>query len=198
MRARAANAPKRRRRRNPVAVNRRRRHRRNPLVTVRHRRRRRNQGFGEIRGLATDAAYLAVGGITARSVPQLLTPAYNTGLVGYGLNMLTAFVTASLVRRWKSNAYGPWLLGGFAFTLSRVIDDYAGLKLVSFAQYTPPFQLAGDPHYGMAGVFASASLPLPSTTTTRALPPPPPPANGGNGGNGASAMSGAKWAGSYN
>jgi hypothetical protein len=117
-----------------------------------------------------DTVYLAGGGVSARSLPQLVVPQYNTGWLGYGMNLLTAAATAMLVGKWKPLASRPWLLGGVAFTLSRMIEDYAGLKILQFAQYTPPFQLAGDPVYGMRGVYAAVNYPLPSDSL-RALPP---------------------------
>ena len=145
---------------------------------------------------------LAGGGIVSRSLPQLLVPQYNTGWLGYGMNLLTAAISAGLVAKIKwfgPAASKPWLLGGFAFTLSRIIDDYAGLKILSFAQYTPPFQLAGDATYGMSGVYASLNYPLPSNS----LPPgamaalQAGPAVAANG-NGAPARAGVGWDSSFN
>jgi hypothetical protein len=105
-----------------------------------------------------------------------------------------------LIGKWRGAAASkPWLLGGVAFTLSRIIEDYAGLKILSFAQYSPPFQLAGDATYGMAGVYAGLNFPLPSNS----LPPgamaalPPGPAAVANG-NGVAASAGVGWDGSFN
>lgn len=170
-RARASNPAKK------VSRKRHSRRKSNPMTHVkRHHRRRNPGGFGlpDLTGLAKDAAYLAGGGIAARSLPQLLVPQYNTGWMGYGMNLLTAVVTAGLMAKVKMfgpNATKPWLLGGFAFTLSRMLDDFAGLKILSFAQYTPPFQLAGDATYGMRGIYANVDFPLPSDSQ-RALPAP--------------------------
>jgi hypothetical protein len=165
----------------------------------RHHRRRRNPGFAglpDLKGLAMDTLYLAGGGITARSLPQLLVAQYNTGWMGYGMNLLTTAVTAFLVGKWQGQAASrPWLLGGFAFTLSRIIDDYAGLKILSFAQYTPPFQLAGDATYGMRGVYASLSFPLPSNSLA-ALPAPAVAVPVNN--NGAPVQAGMGWDNSFN
>ena len=172
------------------------RRRRNPVLTMRHHRRRRSnpEFLSNLKGMTIRVAYLAGGGIMARSLPQLLVPQYNTGFMGYGMNLLTTAVSAALVGRWKgAPASQDWMLGGFAFTLSRIIDDYAGFKLLTFAQYSPSFQLSGDPHYGMAGVYASASFPLPSSTRM-ALPPAAPPATEGS----VRAMAVADWSGSYN
>ena len=152
-----------------------RRHRsqRNPMLKARRHHRRSNPAFADIKGLAIDTAYLAGGGITARSVPQLLVPQYNTGILGYGLNLLTGAITSALVGKWRGPAAArPWLLGSFAFTLARIVDDYAGLKILTFAQVNPggtPL-LAGDASYGLAGVYASMDFPLPSNSIT-ALPP---------------------------
>ena len=127
--------------------------------------------FGDLKGLAMKAVYLTGGGITARSVPQLFVPQYNTGFLGYGLNLLTTALSSAVVGKLRGPAASePWLLGGFAFTVARIIEDYAGLQILRFAQYTPPFQLAGDASYGMAGIYATVSYPLPSDSL-RALPP---------------------------
>lgn len=147
-----------------------------------------------------DAMYLAGGGITARSLPQLVIPQYNTGWLGYGLNLLTTGLSAALIGKWRGAAASrPWLLGGFAFTLSRIIDDFAGLKILSFAQYTPPFELAGDATYGMRGVYAGLNFPLPSNS----LPPGsmaalPPGAVVAANGNGVAANAGVGWDSSFN
>ena len=158
----ATRKPRRRKQTHPMLQARRHRRRRNPIAA-----------FADLKRLAFDAAYLAGGGVTARSVPQLLLAQYNTGFLGYGLNLLTGVVTSALIGKWRGpQAARPWLLGAFAFTLSRVIDDYAGLKILSFAQFTPGAtpMLAGDASYGMRGVYASMDFPLPSNSLT-ALPP---------------------------
>lgn len=152
---------------------RRRAHRLNPHR--RHFRHRRNPAMlGDLKSLALDFAYLAGGGITTRSVPQLLIPTYNTGFVGYGLNLLVAAVTSAMIGKWRGPSAGrAWLLGGVAFTLSRAIDDYTGAQLVSFAQFTPGGHpmLSGDAGYGvgMSGLYKTASFVLP-TDSLPALP----------------------------
>lgn len=146
-----------------------------------------------------DTLCLAGGGITARSLPQLLVAQYNTGWLGYGMNLLTTAVSAFLVGKWQGQAASrPWLLGGFAFTLSRIIDDYAGLKILSFAQYTPPFQLAGDATYGMRGVYASLSFPLPSNSLPALPGPAMLPAATPVNNNGAPVQAGMGWDNSFN
>lgn len=193
---------------NPVAHHRRRRrhnepgrHRRRHNPMMRHHRRRHHNPaiFGDVKSLVWDAGYLAAGGITTRSLPQLVVPNYNSSWLGYGLNLLTAGLTSALISRWRGAAAGrTWLLGGFAFTIARVIEDYSGKQILSFAQYTPPAQLSGDATYGMAGVYAGLNFPLPSNSlppsVMAALPPGPaaavPVAE--------SAKAGMGWDGSFN
>ena len=145
-----------------------------------------------------DTAYLAGGGVTSRSLPQLLAPQYNTGNLGYGMNLLTAAASAALIGKWRGPGAGRvWLLGGFAFTLSRIVDDYAGLNILSFAQYSPPasLSLSGDVNYGMAGVYKELAYPLPSQSLLPAGLPAAPvavPANGDT------AKAGMGWDASFN
>ena len=144
---------------------------------------------------------LAGGGIVSRSLPQLLVPQYNTGWLGYGMNLLTAAISAGLVAKIKwfgPAASKPWLLGGFAFTLSRIIDDFAGLKILSFAQYTPPFQLAGDATYGMRGVYAGLNFPLPSNSLPMLPAGLPAAAIAENGNGSVAASAGMGWDRSFN
>ena len=105
--------------------------------------------------------------MTTRTLPQLIVPQYNVGWMGYLMNLATAGITAGLIGKWRGPAAGrSWLLGGFAFSLSRIIDEFAGLKILQFAQFAPGsgFQLAGDATYGMRGVYAGLSFPLPSNS----------------------------------
>ena len=196
--ARASNAPKRHRRRSSNPARRvGGRRRKNALVSVHNRHRRRhNPAFSDVKGLALDVAYLAGGGVATRSLPQLVAAQYNTGLLGYGLNILTAVATSELIGRWKPAAKRPWLLGGVAFTLSRIIDDYAGLNILQFAQYNPPasFQLAGDAGYGMAGVYKTLDVALPSNS----LLPAGLPAASAVPANGETAKAGMGWDASFN
>ena len=166
----------------PVAANRRKRHsrrRKNPALAATYRRHRRRSNpigsiFPDAKGLAFDALYLAGGGITARGIPQAILPQYNVGWVGYGLNLLTTAFSAGLIGRFRGAAASkPWLLGGFAFTMSRIIEDYMGIKLLQFAQWSPtaPFTLSGDTSFGMRGAYGPYNFPLPSTSyPPRALP----------------------------
>ena len=175
-RARSHSAPLTHRRRRSIPARKHSR-RRNPRVVIHNRHHRRRNPAGsflpDFKGLAIATAYLAGGGVTARSLPQLLVPQYNTGFVGYGMNFLTTFITAGLIGKWRgSAAQMNWMLGGFAFTLSRIIDDYAGLNILQFAQFNPSGTalLSGDGSYGMAGIYADMAFPLPSNSL-RALPP---------------------------
>lgn len=175
-RARSSNAPLRRRRRS----NPRRSHRRSRNATLvmrnRHHRRRRNPSsigasLGNLKGLLMDSAYAIAGGIATRSVPQAVLPNQNTGLMGYGLNILTAAVGSAAITKFTKNARagGMFLLGGIVMTVGRAIDDYFGAQLVSFAAINPGGSpmLSGDSTYDMkvhrrlSGVYRDANFPLP-------------------------------------
>ena len=176
-RARSHNAPMRRRRRsNPHRTSHR---RRNATLVMRnrHHRRRRNPSsigasLGNLKGLMLDSAYAIAGGIATRSLPQALLPNQNTGIMGYGLNILTAAVGSAAITKFTKNARagGMFLLGGIVMTVGRVIDDRFGAQLVSFAAINPggsPF-LQGDSTYDMkvhrrlSGVYRDANFPLPT------------------------------------
>lgn len=172
------------------------RRRRNPVLNARRRRHayRSNPVFPDVQALSMDALYMVGGGIVTRSLPQLVIPSYNVGWMGYLANLATTGITAAIIGRWRgAAASAPWLLGGVAFTLARVIDDYAGVKILSFAQYTPPFTLTGDASYGMRGIYGNYNFPLPSNSLgPRALPAPMVAENG------VQSMAGANWGGSFN
>lgn len=119
-----------------------------------------------------DSAYAIAGGIATRSLPQALLPNQNTGIMGYGLNILTAAVGSAAITKFTKNARagGMFLLGGIVMTVGRVIDDRFGAQLVSFAAINPggsPF-LQGDSTYDMkvhrrlSGVYRDANFPLPT------------------------------------
>lgn len=186
-RARSHNAPRRARRRrsNPRRASR----RRNATLVMRnrHHRRRRNPSgigasLGNLKGLIYDSAYAIGGGVATRSLPQAVLPNQNSGFMGYGLNILTAVGGSILITKFTKNsrAGGMFLLGGIVMTVGRVIDDYFGAQLVSFAAINPggsPF-LTGDSTYDMklhrrlAGEYRDATFVVPSSEPYM-LPAPP-------------------------
>src|SRR5579885_1231317 len=97
---------------------------------------RRNPEFlgGSFMGILTDFFALAGGGIGARSIPQILFTSLNTGFIGYGMNFATAFALSWLIGKKYPQKARMVFLGGTAFTLSRIVDDYFGTQLIQFAQ----------------------------------------------------------------
>ncbi len=146
------------------------------ILRNRHHRRRRNPSsigasLGNLKGLMVDSAYAIAGGIATRSLPQAVLPNQNSGIMGYGLNILTAAVGSAAITKFTKNARagGMFLLGGIVMTVGRVIDDYFGAQLVSFAAINPggsPF-LQGDStfdmgvHRRLSGAYHDANFPLP-------------------------------------
>lgn len=123
----------RRRRSNPHRAHRR---RRSFLLAPRrshnpfHRRRRRyhNPRFGGF--TTTDLLYMGggalVNGILTRSVPQMLVPQYNTGMVGYALNVGTGALGAWAIGRFNRRAgQGAWI-GMIVAVGQRIIAEQFG------------------------------------------------------------------------
>lgn len=141
--------------------------------------RRRNPGaistsLGNLKGLFYDSVSAIGGGIVTRSLPQAVLPNQNTGVLGYGLNILTAAIGSTVVTKFTKNARigGMFLLGGIVMTVSRVIDDYFGAQLVTFAQFNPGGSpmLSGDSkfdyqvHKRLSGVYVDSTFPLPTNS----------------------------------
>lgn len=183
-RARSRTAPMRRRSRrsNP-------RRRRNATIVMRnrHHRRRRNPGFGgglfgNLGGLAIDSAFAIGGGVTTRTLPQLVLPNQNSGVMGYGLNILAAVGGSAAITKFTKNARygGMFLLGGIVMTFGRVVDDIFGTQLVSFAAINPGSSpvLSGDSTYDMrvyrrlSGSYQPSNFPLPTNPLLTAGPAP--------------------------
>lgn len=180
----------RHRRSNPVMNLRRRRSggrkRRHNVVKVynRHRRRHNPALFGNLGHTLKRAGWAIGGGVLTRSIPQAVLGDKNTGLMGYGANLLTAAVGAAGVGKFAgSDAAESFLLGGFVMIAGRVVEDYFGKKVVEFASVGLPLpQLgAGDPAYDlrMMGDFINQSFPVPYSSLPSgrfALPAPTPEA----------------------
>jgi hypothetical protein len=131
---------RRRNRRNPASYvarhlfNKRPRRVRRNRVVVHHRRRHRHNPFGITGGDALKtAAWAIAGGVATRALPQMFLPQYNTGIMGYGLNLLTAAGLAWAGDRFMGATAGKGiLLGGLVMLGGRIISDYFGKDVVSF------------------------------------------------------------------
>lgn len=176
--------PKRRHRRHNARVHRRRR-RSNPLFGARrHRhhvrrararrsnprirrfRRRSNPFGGRVGGVAVQALWAIGGGVLTRSLPQAILGTANTGIMGYAANLATAFASSWAAGRFASAGAGDAvLLGGIVMTAGRVIEDFLGQNLVTFAQLNLPGSgqplLSSDRRYSLRGDFENLNFPVP-------------------------------------
>lgn len=145
-----------------------RRRRRNPFMKVRRiRRRSRNPfGGGAVGQTAIKAAWAIGGGILARSLPQTILGASNTGFMGYAANAATTAVAAMAAGKF----FGPSasegvIIGGAVMTVGRIVEDFLGQNLVTFAQLNMPGSgqplLSSDRRYGMRGDFENFNFPVP-------------------------------------
>lgn len=116
------------------AFNPRRRVRRRAQVVPFRRRRRASNPFGLPGGdILKTAAWAIAGGVATRALPQMFLSQYNTGLMGYGLNLLTAAGSAWVAERFLgSNASRGILIGGLVMLGGRIISDYFGKDVVTF------------------------------------------------------------------
>lgn len=116
------------------AFNPRRRVRRRAAVVPFRRRRRASNPFGLPGGdILKTAAWAIAGGVATRALPQMFLSQYNTGLMGYGMNLLTAAGLAWVGERFMGqNASRGILIGGLVMLGGRVISDYFGKDVVTF------------------------------------------------------------------
>ena len=137
-RARKAKAG-RRRRRSSSHSHRRRSNRSNPVMhRVRRRRRSRragvrrrrsNPGVGRVGGLLGSGLYVVGGAVGTRMITQAVLGAKNTGVLGYGGNVVSAFVLSWGVRKFLRNPHAAnmVLVGGFSALAIRLLQDYTPL-----------------------------------------------------------------------
>jgi len=106
------------------------RRRSNPVryLNVRHRRRRNAISFG---GFSTnDLVWMGgaaiANGALSRAIPQMFFPAYNTGFLGYGLNVLAGALGAWALSRFNRRAgQGAWI-GMVVAVGQRIISEKFG------------------------------------------------------------------------
>lgn len=172
-----AKVSRRRRRSNPfrarrarVHVHRRSKRRsrraRNPFAKVRRfRRSRRSNPFGgNLGGKAIQALWAIGGGVLTRSLPQAILGDKNSGIMGYAANAATAFVSSIAAGKFFGPSAGEnVLLGGIVMTAGRLIEDFLGQQLVTFANVQIPGlpSLSGDSRYRLAGDFQNFNFPVP-------------------------------------
>lgn len=137
-----------------------------------HRRHRRRNPFGFSGDDMSEVLWGSVGFVAARAVPAMALPSKNTGLIGYALNLGTAFALKFLV----GGAMGDdMFVGGAVATVSRVVSDQFGTKIQGLSG-DPAFTLGAywnsyfavptvsDPYGRVAGSpYPQPALPAPAT-----------------------------------
>jgi hypothetical protein len=100
----------------------------------------------------------AVGGMAgARILPQMIAPTYNTGYLGYGLNIAATLGLSWLGGKFAGTRAAQGLLvGGFVGTAARILADWLG------ASNPIGGALSGDLDFDM-GFYIPNSFPLPTT-----------------------------------
>ncbi len=104
-------------------------HRRNPLGIS-------GADFGEI-------AYVSAGYVAGRAVPAMLLSGYNTGMVGYLLNVGTGIALKMVVGGSMGHAL---MVGGIASGITRFVSDQFGANIKG---------LSGDPAFTLGAYWNS-------------------------------------------
>jgi hypothetical protein len=108
-----------------------------------HHHRRRNPLFGLSSGDGSRILWGSVGFVAARAVPAMALPSKNTGLIGYAMNIATAFILKFV---FKGNTGDDMFVGGAVATVARVVSDQLGTKIQG---------LSGDPAYTLGAYWQS-------------------------------------------
>ena len=110
---------------------------------VKHHRRRHRNPFGFSGDDVSKVLWGSVGYVAARAVPAMALPSKNSGLIGYALNLGTAFAMKLLI----GGAMGDSLfVGGAVATATRVVSDNFGAKIQG---------LSGDPAFTLGAYWNS-------------------------------------------
>ena len=85
--------------------------------------------------LATIVVGLIAGGIGSSVIPNSVLPTYDTGAIGYLLDIATAIGGAMALDRFAKspNLAQGWLFGGLTMTAGRIFDDYFNKQVVTFS-----------------------------------------------------------------
>ena len=109
----------------------------------RHHHRRRRNPFGVDSGAITSILWGSAGYVAARAVPAMALPNQNSGIMGYGLNLATAFVMKMVV---PGSAGNELFVGGAIATVTRIVSDNLGAKIAG---------LSGDPAFTLGAYWSS-------------------------------------------
>jgi hypothetical protein len=134
----------------------------NPRHSRRNRsyRRRRNPGFsgGSWSALLTLTAWSIAGGVATRAIPQAVLGSNNSGISGYGANLVTALGLGWAAGKFfGSNAGTGVTLGGLTMLAGRIISDTLGQNLVSFGG------MSGDADFDL-GLYIASPFSAPTTS----------------------------------
>jgi hypothetical protein len=108
---------------------------------IKHRHRR--NPFGLTGGDGSKILWGSVGYVAARAVPAMVLPGKNTGLIGYAMNLATAFALKFVL---KGDMGDSMFVGGAVATVTRVVSDQLGTKIQG---------LSGDPSFTMGAYWQS-------------------------------------------
>lgn len=140
-----------------------------PKVVSRHRRHRNPERF-ELKSLMVGGAGAIAGAMGTRSLAQIVAGAYNSGLVGYALNIGIAGVGGWLLSKYNRDFGYAFAIGGIAATALRAWNSTVG----STAPVNAALSGLGDPEFSSTGlgdiVTANPPLPYIPRAATTALP----------------------------
>jgi hypothetical protein len=108
-----------------------------------HHYRRRKNPFGVASGDVTRILWGSAGYVAARAVPAMVLPGQNTGIMGYALNAITAFVMKMVI---PGQTGDDLFVGGAVATVTRIVSDNLGAKIQG---------LSGDPTFTMGAYWQS-------------------------------------------
>lgn len=109
---------------------------------VKHHRRHRNP-FGFTGADGNRILWGSVGYVAARAVPAMVLPSKNSGLIGYAMNLATAFALKMVL---GGDMGDSMFVGGAVATVTRVVSDQLGTKIQG---------LSGDPAFTMGAYWQS-------------------------------------------
>jgi len=110
---------------------------------VKHHRHHRRNPLGLTGSDGSRILWGSVGYVAARAVPAMVLPSKNSGLIGYAMNLATAFVLKFVL---KGDAGDSMFVGGAVATVTRVVSDQLGTKIQG---------LSGDPAFTMGAYWNS-------------------------------------------
>ena len=143
--------------------------RKNPFVGARkhHARRRKNPSTMSLSGTSSilkGGFFALIGLVVARQIPQMLLGARNTGLIGYGSNLLATFVAAMVGTKFLGPDAGKYIaVGGGVYMVNRALTD-------NLSPVGKVLSLSGIGDHNALGDIQSGYFPLPVPTNGSGQP----------------------------